>query len=423
MPGVRRRRAAAVALLLAAARVAAAGDVARLELVLAPRLPVLLARSVAVVVGDIGDVTEHDDGRLARTRIRVAKSLKGADDSSGIDVIEERRFASRPPILRAGRRVVLFLVRARPNTQLRRALPAGAYYRLAAERSAVIDLPDAGSEQAVVTALVDWLSIARMQGNREAAVRRIVFSELAAGPSRLVEDGAVALGQLPRLAGTLTASEQAAVAGALRRTDLPERVRLALVGAVADTGLGEMAAALRDLPGPTPDLLRASAAARLRLGTGPDRAELEAAFREGDAATRAASLPALLRAEHGGIPAVATLALEDPDPEVRVAAIDALGASGSPAALPTLARAFVDPDRRIQRESAQAIHRVGGRPAAEVLAQLAFTAPGELKRQATALLLAIGLDGDDPLVVRIRDTHPDPEVRELVTQGLRAHSH
>jgi HEAT repeat protein len=409
-----------LALVLAAAP-AAAGHTARPAL--APRLPELLSRSTAVVVGAVDDVTEHDDGRLFLARVRVDTVLKGDASPGRIEVVEERRFRSAPPIPQAGTRVAVFLVRARPTTQLRRALPAGDYHRLAAARFALIDLPDAGSEQAVVTAVRDWLAVGRLEGERDAAVRRIVFSELAAQPPRLVEDGAAALPGVPRLRDTLTASEQAAITRALGRVDLPERIRLALVAAVADAGLGAVAPALRDLPGATPALLRASAAARLRLGTGPDQAELDTAFREGDAATRAAHVPALLRPEHGGVAAVAALALGDPDPEVRVVAIEALGGSGSPAALSTLARTFVDPDRRIHLESARAIHRAGGRPAAEVLADLAFTAPGDLKRRAAALLLTIGLNAEDPLIVRVRDTHPDPEVRELVTHGLRGHSH
>jgi hypothetical protein len=73
--------------------------------------------------------------------------------------------------------------------------------------------------------------------------------------------------------------------------------------------------------------------------------------------------------------------------------------------------------------STEAITRIGGRAAAELLAGLAFSAPPAAQRHAVALLMALGTSRDDPLLARIRETHPDPAVRKLATSGLEVHQH
>ncbi len=396
---------------------------------LAPRLPAIVKRASLVVLGDVGAMSEHDDGRLLLGQLRVARELHGRPmESSVLAVVEERRFAAVSPFLRTGRRVVAFLVVARPTTQLRRALPPGqVYYRFAEERWGLIDLPDADAEGPVVAAVEGWIALTRGEPatpvERAAAERRLVFTEIGTGQPRLVEDGAAALAGLPDLAATLTDSERETLARAVRRTDLPERLRLGLVKAIADAHLRSLADALRDLPGAGPSLVRASALARAELGSGPDRTEIDTALRTGDAAHRAALVPALLQPGAGGIPAVSELALQDPAREVRLAAIQTLGESGSSEALPTLGKTFGDPDAEVRKTTAQAIYTIGGRPAAELLGELAFAAPGDGQRQAVGMLLLLELDRDDPLIVRIRDTHPDASVRKLVTTGIEGHHH
>jgi HEAT repeat protein len=120
---------------------------------------------------------------------------------------------------------------------------------------------------------------------------------------------------------------------------------------------------------------------------------------------------------------VAELAVGDPDREVRMAAIDALGKAPSPVALEALGKTFSDGNPDIRRRSAQVIYGIGGRPAATLLAELAFGAPADAQQQAVVLLLTLGVPRDDPLVRRIRDTHPNPAVRDLAEHGLQVHSH
>jgi hypothetical protein len=410
---------AVVAALVSWAPVARADDAPTL----APRLSTLLGEARLVVLGDVGAVTEHDEGRLLRAEVRVSRALKGAAEGSSVDVIEDRTFPSVRPSLATGRRVVAFLKPARSTTQTRRSLaPDREYYRLPANRWGVIDLAATGAEHEVVTAIDGWRGLSGKAGSeRETEMRRLVFMELGARHERLVEDAAAALPEIPGLGRTLTSDERETLTRALQRTELPERVRLALIEGITQQALVDLAPALRELPGATPRLLEAAALARTRLGRGPDREEFDQVFSTGDAVTRAANVPALARAP-GGIDTVAALAVEDPSRDVRLAAIGALGESGSPKALPTLGETFLDPDIDIRRKSAEGIHRIGGREAAKLCADLAFVASPDAQRQAVLLLIVLAGSREDPLVQRIRDTHPSEEIRELARKGI-THEH
>jgi hypothetical protein len=398
---------------------------------LAPRLPDLLRRSALVVVADIVAVTEHDDGRLLQAHLRVdhaLKGLKGSVETAGIGVVEDRKFPSVPPVLRAGGRVAVFLTVAPSTSQLRRSLRPGDYYRLLSDRWGLIKLPDAETEDAVLDVLNGWLLLERNgkqdEKQRAAETRRLVFSELGARSERLVEDAAAGLPELPDLAATLTASEQDALTRTLRRADLPERIRVGLVEAVADAKLRALAPVLGRLPSAGPELLRATAVARAQLGQPADDAEVEAALQDEDAAVRVAAVHGLAAERGGAIAKLGDIALNDPTRDVRLEAIEALGNIGNPNALPILGQTFADADRVVRQKSAQAIYRIGGRKAAELLAKLAFTAPSEGQQQAVALLMTMGIPQDDPLLARIRNTHPDPAVRDLAAHGLPAiHDH
>jgi hypothetical protein len=397
----------------------------------------MLRRAALVVVGDIGAVAEHDDGRLLRAELRVGRVLKGGgqraqgvvvEQGTTVGVLEDRRFPSSKAALQSGRRVIAFLVVAKETAQMRQALAPGVYYRVSEQPWGLIDLTSATAEREALAAVEGWIALSgdtTMDATqRDATVRRLTFSELEAGHPRLVEDGTASLPTLSGLAATLTPAERDVLARAVRRTDLPERVRIALVHAIADANLVALAPTLKDLPGATPALVRASTLARSRLGSGPGQEEFSTALRDGNPATRAAMVPALMRAETGGIPAVSALATGDPAKEVRLTAIEVLGESGSTEALPTLGKTFKDKDPEIRNQSAQAIYSIGGRSAAELAAELAFTAPpGSGQYQAVTLLGVLGVGGDDPLVKRIRDSHPDPSIREYATHGLQVEPH
>ena len=388
-----------------------------------PRLPDLLRRSALVVLADVGAITEQDEGRLLQAHLRVSQQLKGTMETGDLKVIEQRNFPSVPPVLRTGRRVVALLEPAPVTSQLRRSLPQGAYYSLLAERWGLIDLPDADTERAVLEAVGGWVTLARDdeqdESQRAASVRRLVFLELGARNERLVEDGTTGLADLSGLEGSLTAAEQDIIARTLRREELPERIRIALVETIAQARLRSLAPVLSDLPGAGPELLRASIAARVRLGATRKSADLVAALRDDDPAARLAAIHELTESGPSGTLAeVADLAVSDPARDVRLAAIEALEKAGSPEVLPALGKTFSDADPGIRQRSAQAIHQIGGREAASLLADLAFTGPSDAQRQAVVLLIALGISRDDPLITRIRDTHPNQAIRDLAAHGL-----
>jgi HEAT repeat protein len=394
---------------------------------LAPRLSSLARSAHLIVLADVGALTEVDDGRLVEAHLRVSRMLSGPEQTVAATVVEDRRFPSVPPVMRTGRRVLAFLEEAPSTSQLRRALSPGVHYRVAGGRWGLLDLPDAAAENVALEVVTGWISLAEDELDevaRSALRRRLTFVELAAADPRLVEDGAAELAELPGLSASLQDSERDVIVAALGREDLPERVRIGLVDTVVRARLRSVSPALDRLDGAGPDLRRAAIRARVQLGQTRERAKLVEALSDDDPAARLAAVHELQEiGTQEAVAEVAGLAVGDPDREVRLAAIEALGKAPSPAAMEALGKTFADASREIRRRSAQVIYGIGGRPAATLLAELAFEAPAEAQRQAVVLLLTLGIPRDDPLVRRIRDTHPNPALRDLAEHGLQVHSH
>jgi hypothetical protein len=394
---------------------------------LAPRLSSLVRSAHLVVLADVGALTEVDDGRLMAAHLRVSRTLSGPENTAAATVVEDRRFPSVPPAIKTGQRVLAFLEEASSTSQLRRELPPGVHYRLAAGRWGLLDLPDAAAENVALEAVSGWITLAEGDLDEEARAalrRRLIFVELAAADARLVEDGAAELADLLGPSTNLQDHERDVIAAALGREDLPDRVRIGLVDTVARARLQSLSPALDQFDAASPELRQAAIRARVQLGQTRGKAKLVEALSDGDPAARLAAVHEL--AEIGtqeAVAEVAELAVGDPDREVRLAAIDALGKAPSPVALEALGKTFSDRNPDIRRRSAQVIYGIGGRPAATLLAELAFEAPADAQPQAVVLLLTLGIPRDDPLVQRIRDTHPNPAVRDLAENGLQVHSH
>jgi hypothetical protein len=339
--------------------------------------------------------------------------------------VETRDLPSAPRLFQPGEHLVAFLEPARTNSYLARTLPAGDYVELVRGRAGHVAAPTAGEVDevaAIVARLVDTSRHPeRDAARRAAAARALVFDSIAGRHPVLVEDGAAGLATLGALADTLTALEQRRLEGALDRVDLPSRIRVALVGGIGASGLRQLAPALRRLRAPSPEVLSASWDALAALGAPPTPADLEPALADEDPRLRAAAVRALLRlGKAAGVARAAEVALGDGDPVTRRAAIEALGESRLPAALPPLERCFADPDLAIRQAAGRAIVHVGGRDAAESLARLAFVAPPDAQKYAVVLLLALGVPREDALVERIRRSHPDEDVRDLLEHGLEA---
>lgn len=414
--GARWRAAAAMVVGLATTVPAAGGG---------PTLRDLTARARLVVVGQVMSAASYDSGRFSVATLGVTRTLKGTAEGAQVLVVERHDVPPDPVLLRTGEHVVAFLIRAQRTSSLAAAVPPGTYFAPVDARFGVVASGSAEGVDEVTTLvgrLVETSGLAD-PAEHDTQLRLLAFDEIAARHPALVEDGVAALGRVPDLRATITPGERARLTAALRRTDLPDGVRIALIGAVATARLTALEGVLRTLPAPSADVLAATWDARRQLGSPPTVAELRTAATDGNAAVRAAAVRGWGKNDATGLVRIAAgLAIEDPDRGVRRAAIERLGTVGSPASLAALERVYVGPHPEDRPEALRAIRQVGGRPAADALARLAFEAPPEARRQAVAFLM-MTVPPDDPLLARVRDKHPDAAVRELVEHGLPKGEH
>jgi HEAT repeat protein len=392
-----------------------------------PDLTHLLGRARLVVIGDVADVTSYDAARFTVARVAVGKVLSGKLDTGQVLVVERHDLPSSPQLLQAGQRAVVFLIPARRNSSLEKALPAATYYEVISPPTGAISDSTASSIDEAAAILERLIAIHRKPEKdatrRAASIRALVFDEIAARHPTVVADGARGIGRIDDLATTLTDDERTRLAAVLRRTDLPTWIRVALVDAIADRQLTALIPELRKLKEPDAELQRAAWDALQRLGAAPSLDDLQPALTSSDPATRAATVDALVAAKGTNArPQLEQLATKDADRDVRLAAIEALGKTG-PQALPTLERSFASSDWGERRMAGRAIATVGGRPAQETLARLAFEGPPDGQKLAVTLLFLTGISHDDPLVKRIEEKHPDESVRHIVESGLEVHDH
>jgi HEAT repeat protein len=390
----------------------------------APHLRSLLEKSRLVVGGTVENVAEYASGRVAVAELRVAETFKGTPPQAGKSVfIVEMRELPTPPVFETGKRGIAFLKGAQRTTFLRETIPSGTYHEVAAKRGFLTAASDA--ELAEMMKILGRLAAASRQPERDPARRseldrRLAFDLLAATQPAFVEDGAASLASVAGLAATLTDGERRVVEAALQRTDLETRIRIALIEAVAASGLRQLAPALAQLHSPV-EVQAAAWKALDSLGAAAAPERIEENLAAADPSLRAAAARELLRREGAdAVSKVAPLALQDADESVRAAAIEALGETRKPEALPPLERAFAQETGDLQRAAARAIHTIGGKPAIEAFGRLAFEGPPESQRYAVVLLLTLA-DKQDPVVQRILATHEDPEVRRLIEHGLDVH--
>jgi len=407
----------AVALLLLCAGVAAATPGLRLRN--------LLGAARLVVAAEVTTVTEYDDGRVAVLELAPSAVLKGAGRDGAaparVAVVEMREGPTRAAIAR-GSRGVAFLQPAPRTSYLGRLLPPGSYYQLVPQYGAFLAADSAAEMQRQTAVLTRLVESTRGAGLAAPAARALTFELLAARNPVLVEDGAGGLDDL-RGAASLSDAELTIVNDALRRTDLPLRVRVALIDAVAAAGLTGAVPVLQTLVSPA-EVMAAAWKALDALGAPPSERSLGERLADRDAATRSAAARELLRRDGvDAISRVAPLALQDGDPAVRQAVIEALGGLARAEALPPLERAFGENGGEVQQTAARAILAVGGQPAADTFGRLAFSGPIEAQRYAVVLLATMpGLE-KDVVIARIRATHTDHQIQEMFDHGWQGHHH
>jgi HEAT repeat protein len=390
----------------------------------APRLRALLKAGRLVVDGQVAAVKSYDDDRVGVVEFGVDKIFKGSlpgQPPFRVSIVEVREGPVRPG-LDAGMRGIAFLRPAPRTTLLAKVLPEGTYYELLPEHGAFIAAAspgDAGRNTAVVDRLV---AAARGSGLDASAARQLTFALLASPSPILVEDGIAGIAKLGPPAA-LTPNELGTLRTDLGRADLPDRVRIALIEAVAAAGISDVVPALQAISAP-PAVAEAAWQALDRLGAAPPDESLQARLADREASIRAAAARELIRREGiDAISQIAPLAIQDPDPSVRLAAVEALGGLKKPEALPPLERVFSDSSPELQQASARAILAIGGQPAIDALGRLAFAGTGESQRYAVVVLMTVNDERTSEVLQRIGTTHPEEEVRDLALHGFDVHHH
>jgi HEAT repeat protein len=383
------------------------------------------------VVGRVSALTALDSGRVMVGSIAVREVLKGALDAGEegrVRVVEMRDPPSAPAILREGDEVVAFLRPAERGSYLRKLLPPGRHHAPAGGRYGVVAARETSGADEIRDVVAQIAAASRAPdpdpAKQQAARRSLVFAEVGASHPTLVEDGAAGLAGIDGLASSLTPEERSSLDRALRRTDLPDRVRALLIDAVGEARLEALAPTLGELEGGA-EVHAARWRALAALGRPPSSEELVARLASPEGDVRVAAASALLReAPEEGLAPAARLAREDADASVRSRVLEALGKSAGTAAIPTLEEAIAkDTDLGARQAAARALFQVGGREAVAAFGRAAFSAPLEEQRRAVAMIRALGAPDDDPALERIRREHPDPKTREIAEHGLPVHHH
>lgn len=388
-----------------------------------PRLAQLAQRARWIVAGSVVGSTAYDDGRLVVTELHVDKTLKGAITAPRVAVVEMTDTSSRP-VLAAETHGVAFLRRAPQSSYRNEHLPPGEYYELLPGHGAYIasDSHAAGKQIAALVARVIAPSRGTQHDPAERAKesRQLTFDLLGAPHPVLVQDGSASLA-LTR--PPLTADELRVLSTALERVNLPERVRIELIRAVAKAGMEQAIPALRRIGAP-PEVMAAAWRALDRLGDPPETEAVVQRLVSPEAGVRgAAALEMLRRQGAGAVSQVAPIVLADPDTAVRQSLVEALGALAAPQALPVLEQVFAEKDGTLIQVAGRSILAVGGDDAAASLARLAFVAPPPAQRYATVLLMTMDTKEKKAPLERLRTTHPDQEVRRLIEHGLPISEH
>jgi hypothetical protein len=389
---------------------------------LAPRLRALLKAGRTVVAGTVADSTSYDDDRVAVVAFDASTVFKGRVQApTTLSLIELHEGSSTEP-LAPGTQGLAFLRPAAMTSYLQRTIPHGRYDELLPEYGAFVAAGDAADAARQVSIIQRLLRVAGGATLSAQDARQLTFDLLAGRSPVLVEDGAAGLADLPRGA-TLTDAESSTLAAALRRTDLPERVRIALISAVAEAQLGAMVPTLRAIDSP-PAVMEAALKALDALGAGESDDDVRHRLASTDPSIRLAAARQLLRRSGtGALTAVAPVAVKDPDPKVRLEVVEAIGALQDAAALPTLEQAFLDPEVPQRQAAARAIIAVGGKPAADALTRLATQGSLDAQRYAVVVLMTLNTPDAKASLAQLAKTHPDAETRDLITHGVAKPEH
>jgi HEAT repeat protein len=391
----------------------------------APRLRALLTAARLVVAGEVAGVASYDDDRVAVLTFTVARTLKAPSPAAApkdVAIVELHEGPVRPP-LATGTRGIAFLRPAVRTSYYAKTLPAGVtYYELVNDYGSFLGAPSQAELDREVEVVSQLVAVGRGEPLTGATARRLTFALLGAQNPVLVEDAAAGLEGF----GTqreLSADELSTMRAALTRDDLSERIRIALIDAIASGGVTDAVPVLQQIDHPTA-VAEAAWRALDKLGAPVSEKSLDERLADRDPAVRAATVRELLKRDGtAAISRVAPVAVQDPDPTVRIAAVDALGALATPEAVPPLERVFGDSSGELQRAAGRAILGSGSDAAADAFGRLAFVGSPSSQHYAVVLLMLI----DDPhaqaVLQRVKATHTDPEIQNLIEHGFPTHEH
>ena len=393
----------------------------------APRLSERLSASDLVVEGRVARVQSRDHDRVRVAELAVDRVLKGEDRlpalGKTIEVVEMRDRPSSPPLFRAGDHVVAFLSRQSRNSYLDETLGPGRRWGVSVARVGVLADPDAQVAREAADLVETRVSWSRAAGEPDAEPpdrRAWAFDALTAQHSGLVEEGAAMLPEVVGRNEPLAPDEETGLVRAVQRTDLPARIRAALFSAVARAELTSLVPALAAASVSRPEALEAVWDARARLGAPPAPSELDAALRREDPAVREVGATGYARyypAEAADVLGRALAA--EAEPRVRVTMLEALGPVEGRASTETLETFFAEDGELLVRQAAgRVLFERGGEAASASLGRLVYAAAPEGQRHAVALLLALDRPEDEPLLEKIRESHPDEKARELARHGF-----
>ncbi len=400
----------------------------------APRFHARLAGAPVVVVGRVSRVQPFDHDRVRVIHLAVDRVLKGEErlGSTGaqIEIVEMRDRPSAPPLLDGGDRAIVFLRRMSRGSYLDETLGVGRRWQASDGAQGIV----ADRDQTVVdeaAGMVDRLveqsrTPAVTQGERAAARRTWVFDAIGGRHAALVEEGAAGLAEIPGLADGLAPEEQLRIEKAVVRDDLPPRVQAALVAAIGDERLRALAPTLATLNSDEAEVLAASWTALAELGTPPRSGDIAKRLHHEAPEVRSAAARAYVaQYPQEAVPALGRFFANEDEKDVRIEVLEALGPVGDEDATKLIESAFVeDGELAVRQAAGRVLFERGGEAAAESLGRLAFAAAPEGQRHATALFMALGRPSDDPTLKRIRDSHPDAKVREMVEHGFKdPHQH
>lgn len=388
----------------------------------APRLRALLKASRTAVAGSVSASTSYDDDRVAVVALTAMAVFKGKGEPPlRLSLVELHEGSNSPP-LASGEQGLAFLRPAPMTTYLERTLPPASYQQLVPGHGAFIAAADAADAARQIAIMQRVLRIAGGATLSAGEVRQLTFDLLASDSPVLVEDGAAGLTDLGRNA-ILTEPETNTLRTALLRKNLSNRVRIALIKAVASAHLVAMVPDLQKIDSP-PQVMEAAWRALDALGAGATEDQLQERLASSEASTRSAAARAMLqRSGADAVQAVTPLAVSDNDPQVRLAVVEALGTLKDPAALPVLEQAFVDPSESQRQAAARGIRAVGGQQAIDTLGRLAVNGPVESQRYAVVVLMTLDDPNTRPVLDHLAKSHPDAKTRDLIEHGFPTHHH